>query len=130
MEHFLDLSRLCPPPVRYAPPVLEHVPLHGKSLCKDLERASVGANNMRPLSWGGAQTENIPFFTAEIYFAFTANNIIDTFISTERHYFCFRFQKWRHQNFLFCKLPLSQGFSKFGHGSRFPKLNIKPFSNF
>ena len=83
---------VCAPPVRYAPPVLEHVPLHGKSLCKDLERASVGANNMRPLSWGGAQTENIPFFTAEIYFAFTANNIIDTFISTERHYFCFRFK--------------------------------------
>ena len=51
-----DLFRLCPP-VRYAPPppppVTEHVPLHNKSLCKNMTRASGGANNMRPLSWGG-----------------------------------------------------------------------------
>ena len=41
------------PPVRYAPPVTEHVPLHSKSVGKDMERASGGANNMHPLSWGG-----------------------------------------------------------------------------
>ena len=50
-----------PPPVRYAtppPPVTEHVSLHGISLCKNIARASGGANNMRPLSWK-AQTEKI-----------------------------------------------------------------------
>ena len=46
------------PPVCYAPPVSEHVPLHSKSLCKNMARASGGANNMRPLRWG-AQTEKI-----------------------------------------------------------------------
>ena len=42
-----------PPPVRYAPLVTEHVSLHSKSLCKNMARASGGANNMRPLSFGG-----------------------------------------------------------------------------
>ena len=53
-----DLSRLCPPPppVRYAPPVTEHVSLHSKSLSKNIARESGVANNMHPLSWG-AQTE-------------------------------------------------------------------------
>ena len=46
-----------PPPVRYAPPVTEHVPLLiSKSLCKNKARASGGANNIRPLSWGGGGT--------------------------------------------------------------------------
>ena len=36
-----DLFRLCPP-VRYAPPVTEHVSLHSKSLCKNIARASGG----------------------------------------------------------------------------------------
>ena len=31
-----------PPPVRYAPPVTEHVPLHSKSLWKNMARASGG----------------------------------------------------------------------------------------
>ena len=38
-----------PPLVRFAPPVTEHVPLHSKSLCKNMARATGGANNMRPL---------------------------------------------------------------------------------
>ena len=67
---FSDLFGLCPPvcyaPPRYVmrPPVTEHVPLNSKSLFKNMARASGGANNMRPLSWGGggAQTEKIPFF--------------------------------------------------------------------
>ena len=41
-----------PPP----PPVTEHVPLKSKSLCKNMARASGGANNMRPLSWGEGGT--------------------------------------------------------------------------
>ena len=40
------------PPVRYAPPVTEQVSLHSKSLCKNTARASGGANNMHPQSWG------------------------------------------------------------------------------
>ena len=43
---------VCASPVRFAPPVKEHVPLHGKSLCKKAARASGDANYMRPLSWG------------------------------------------------------------------------------
>ena len=53
----LPLSTLC------TPQVTEHVPLHSKALCKNMARASGGANNMQPLSlWGGggAQTEKIP----------------------------------------------------------------------
>ena len=38
-------------------PFTEHVPLHGKSECKNMASASEGggggANNMHPLSWGG-----------------------------------------------------------------------------
>ena len=56
----MDLFRLCPPPLCYAPPDTEHVPLHSKSLCKNMARASGGggggANNMRSLSWGGGGT--------------------------------------------------------------------------
>ena len=36
------------------PPVTEHVSIHGKSLCKNMARASGGANNMHPLNWGGS----------------------------------------------------------------------------
>ena len=56
LYHFLDLFRLYPPP-----PVIEHVPLHRKSSCKNMTRASGVANNMSPLR-GGAQTEKIRFF--------------------------------------------------------------------
>ena len=61
---FRDLFRLCPPPppVRYDPSVTEHVPLHSKSLCKNIARGSGCANYMHPLSWGGgggAQTEKV-----------------------------------------------------------------------
>ena len=37
----------------FVAPVTEHVPLHSKSSCKSIVRASGGANNMYPLSWGG-----------------------------------------------------------------------------
>ena len=61
-----DLFRLCPP-VRYAPTpthppppqIKHHVPLHSKSLSKNMARASFVAINMHPLTWGGAQTEKI-----------------------------------------------------------------------
>ena len=33
-------------------PVTKQPPLHSKSLCKDMARASGGAHNMNPLSWG------------------------------------------------------------------------------
>ena len=47
------MHRLCPPPpVRWAPPVTEHVPLQTESLCQNMARASGDANNMLPLSWG------------------------------------------------------------------------------
>ena len=32
-----------------------------------MARLSGGANNMHPLSWGGAQTEKIPIFVKEGY---------------------------------------------------------------
>ena len=57
---------VCAPQYVMRPPVTEHVPLHSKSLCKNIARASGGgggANNMHPLSWGGgAQTEKIHNF--------------------------------------------------------------------
>ena len=34
-------------------PVTDHVPLHSKSLCKNIACPSGGANNMRPISCGG-----------------------------------------------------------------------------
>ena len=44
------------------PAVAEHVPLHSKSLCKNIARATGDANNMHPLSWGGGgEMENIHF---------------------------------------------------------------------
>ena len=48
---FCILSVCVPHPVRYAPPVTEHVPLYSISLCKNTARASGGENNMHPLSW-------------------------------------------------------------------------------
>ena len=59
---------LCLPPrapVRYAPPspaVTDQVQLQSNSLCKNMARASWGANNLHSLSWGGgrrAQTEKM-----------------------------------------------------------------------
>ena len=43
-QDYLDLFLLSPPPppVRYAPPVTEHVPLHSNFLCKNMARASGG----------------------------------------------------------------------------------------
>ena len=40
LNKFLDLFRLCPLPVRYAPPVTQHVSLLSRSLCKKMARAS------------------------------------------------------------------------------------------
>ena len=48
-----DLFRLCPPQYVICPRVRKHVPLHSKSLCKNMARASGGANKMGLLSWGG-----------------------------------------------------------------------------
>ena len=62
MVHFhtlilLDLFRLCPPPpVRYAPPVTEHVPLHSKSLCKNMACASERCKYYAPAKLGGGGT--------------------------------------------------------------------------
>ena len=61
MRHYRKMGSFpfVPPPPQYVmrPPVTEHVPLHSKSLCKNMARASGGANNMLcamlPLSWGG-----------------------------------------------------------------------------
>ena len=56
---------VCTPHYVMHPPITEHVPLHSKSLCKNMTRVSECANNMHPLSWGGgggAQTEYIPNF--------------------------------------------------------------------
>ena len=46
-----DLFRLYPSTL--CAPVTEHVSLHSKSLCENITRASGGANNIHPLSWGG-----------------------------------------------------------------------------
>ena len=66
-KFFIDLFRLCPPPppphpVRYAPPQLQ-------STCHYIVNHYVkiwhvrlgGANNMRPLSWGGGTNGKDPF---------------------------------------------------------------------
>ena len=51
--HFSDIFRLSPPQyVMRAPPVTVHVPLHTKSLCKNMACASGGANIMHPLRGG------------------------------------------------------------------------------
>ena len=55
------------PPVCYDAPVAEHVPLHSKSLCKNMARASGVANNMHPLSWGHKQKFFFLFF--QLFFA-------------------------------------------------------------
>ena len=59
-------SFLFVPPVRYAPPVTEHVPLHSNTLCNYI----ACANNMHPLSGGGggglAQTEKIQRFISSL----------------------------------------------------------------
>ena len=54
------ISFVPPPPVRYAPPVTEHVPLHGISSCKNMARASGGGGmGCKTKRRGGAQTEKI-----------------------------------------------------------------------
>ena len=80
-----DLFRLCPPPPpQYVmrPPVTEHVPLHSKSLCKNMARASGGANNMRPLSWG-AQTEKIRKFHQSKNFRLTVFDFSSDFYALD-----------------------------------------------
>ena len=54
-----DRFRLCPlPQYVMQPPVTERVPLHKKSLSKNIGHAPGDANNMHPLTWGGwAKTE-------------------------------------------------------------------------
>ena len=47
-------------PVRYAPPITEHVPLNSKTLCKNIARAvggggGGGANNMHPVNVRGGK---------------------------------------------------------------------------
>ena len=54
------LSKIAP--VRFVPPnypITELVSLHSKSLCRILHVPRGVANNMDPLGWGGAQTENV-----------------------------------------------------------------------
>ena len=50
------------PPVRYANPITEHVPLHSKLLCKNIARASGGCKKYAPTMPGGTQPEKIPLF--------------------------------------------------------------------
>ena len=63
-------------PVCYVPLVTQHVPLHCVSLCKNMARASRGANNMHPLSWGGgANGKDLIFvsvFATYFYLYYTA----------------------------------------------------------
>ena len=49
-----------PPPVRYAPPDAEHVPLHSKSSCKNMARASGGCKYYAPSKLGGGTNEKDP----------------------------------------------------------------------
>ena len=51
---------VCAPQYVMRPPVTEHVPLHSNSLRKNMACASGGANNMRPLSWGGGTNGKDP----------------------------------------------------------------------
>ena len=71
----------------FAPPVTEYVPLHSKSLSKSMARASGGANNMRPLSWEGAQTEKIlSFLRLESYWwsvFFLIGNFVGVYLKQE-----------------------------------------------
>ena len=53
MQEICRIFSVCAPPQSVMrPPVTEHVPLHSKSSCKNIARAS-GGEDMRPLSWGG-----------------------------------------------------------------------------
>ena len=65
-------------------PVTEHVPLR-QSLCKIVARASGGANNMHPLSWGGGGRKTA---TACIYYTFS--QIKESFLFWTRRKFLFR----------------------------------------
>ena len=61
---FFWIFSVCAPQYVMRPPLTEHVPLNSKSLCKNIARASGGANKMRPLSGGGGGGTNgkDPFF--------------------------------------------------------------------
>ena len=55
-NHHIKIWRIfsdCAPPVSYAPPVTEHVPLHSKSPCKNIARASGGCKKYAPTKLGG-----------------------------------------------------------------------------
>ena len=45
---------VCARTVRYAPPVTENVPLHSKSLCKNMALASGGCKYIAPTKLGGS----------------------------------------------------------------------------
>ena len=49
------------PPVHFAPPVTQHVPLLSKYLCKNMAHES--ANNMHPLSWGRGHQRKRSYFS-------------------------------------------------------------------
>ena len=51
--HALFLKYVMHPTPLSPPPISEQAPLHSKSLCINMARASGGANNMQPLSWWG-----------------------------------------------------------------------------
>ena len=56
--YYLGSFPFVPPPSTLCAPVKEHVPLHSKSICKNMARASGGANRMHQLSCGGTNGKN------------------------------------------------------------------------
>ena len=66
------------------PPVTEHVPLHSKSLCKSMARASGGANNMHPLSWGGG-TKDPENYQEKIFTRHAPIQLLQTVLHNEIH---------------------------------------------
>ena len=62
-----DLFRLCPHQYVMLPQLQSTCHYIVKALCKNIARASGGANNMHPLSWGGTQTKR----------SINTNNIIE-----------------------------------------------------
>ena len=87
------------------PSVTEHVTIHSKSLCKNIERASGGANNMRPISWGHKWKRSIRCYklreTSGILLKIEAlwntltDNLINTLATRKRTHLIIFFQKKR-----------------------------------
>ena len=63
--------------------IAEHVLYHSNSLCKTMARASGGANNWRPLSWGMHKREKKPIPLKFLHFYFT----ISFFVTFKVHFF-------------------------------------------